>query len=64
MKRTCCAIALVLLLTGAVTDAATGAEIVQAGEDNPEYRATLYRPAANATMSPKTPLALRVGPQK
>jgi hypothetical protein len=58
MKETCCAIVLALLAAGA----ASGAEVVEAGEDNPEYKATLYRPAAHATMSPKTPLALRLGP--
>jgi len=37
-------------------------EIITAGEGNPAYKALLYRPAANATMSPKEPLRLRPGP--
>jgi hypothetical protein len=62
MKETCRAISLALFFSLAVLCEAVGADVVAAGEGHPEYRATLYRPAANATMSPKTPLELRAGP--
>jgi hypothetical protein len=42
--------------------AAAAAEPVTAGANNPAYKAELYRPAANATISPKEPLPLAVGP--
>jgi hypothetical protein len=39
-------------------------EVIVAGADNPAYKAELYRPAANTTISSssKTPLPLRTGP--
>lgn len=37
-------------------------EVLTAGQDNPAYKALLYRPGANATLSPKKPLPLGPGP--
>lgn len=37
-------------------------EVLTAGQDHPAYKAVLYRPNANATMSPKKPLPLGPGP--
>lgn len=55
----------ILALSGCVIMCANttmASEVTKAGADNPAYKAELYRPAANTTLSPKKPLSLRPGP--
>ncbi len=42
--------------------AVANAEVIVAGENNPEYKATIYRPAVHDTASSKEPVTLNLGP--
>ncbi len=62
MKHRRILLSLTILSVLPYVNRSAGNEVFTAGEGNPAYKALLYRPAVNATMSPKKALRLRPGP--